>query len=65
MMALMADVRARGETSPFIQHAVGGDRRAPGDALGADKSAASKRYARALIRLKDVLASLPSGLSEG
>jgi RNA polymerase sigma-70 factor (ECF subfamily) len=27
--------------------------------LGLDKSAASKRYARALIRLKDILASLP------
>ena len=26
--------------------------------LGLDKSAASKRYARALIRLKDILASL-------
>jgi RNA polymerase sigma-70 factor, ECF subfamily len=33
--------------------------------LGLDKSAASKRYARALIRLKDVLASRPGGLSEG
>jgi RNA polymerase sigma-70 factor, ECF subfamily len=32
--------------------------------LGLDKSAASKRYARALIRLKDILASLPGGLSE-
>ena len=32
--------------------------------LGLDKSAASKRYARALIRLKDVLASLPGGLNE-
>jgi len=32
--------------------------------LGLDKSAASKRYARALIRLKDVLASRPRGLSE-
>ena len=27
--------------------------------LGLDKSAASKRYARALVRLKDILASLP------
>jgi RNA polymerase sigma-70 factor, ECF subfamily len=33
--------------------------------LGLDKSAASKRYARALIRLKDVLASRPGDLSEG
>ena len=32
--------------------------------LGLDKSAASKRYARALIRLKDVLASRPGGLNE-
>jgi RNA polymerase sigma-70 factor (ECF subfamily) len=32
--------------------------------LGLDKSAASKRYARALIRIKDVLASLPGGLVE-
>ena len=32
--------------------------------LGLDKSAASKRYARALIRIKDVLASLPGGLDE-
>src|SRR5262245_53249163 len=33
--------------------------------LGLNKSAASKRYARALIRLKDILASLPGGgLSE-
>ena len=29
--------------------------------LGLDKSAASKRYARALIRLKDLLAALPGG----
>jgi len=33
--------------------------------LGLDKSAASKRYARALIRLKDTLASRLGGLSEG
>jgi RNA polymerase sigma-70 factor, ECF subfamily len=32
--------------------------------LGLDKSAASKRYARALIRIKDVLASLPGGFDE-
>jgi RNA polymerase sigma-70 factor (ECF subfamily) len=32
--------------------------------LGLDKSAASKRYARALVRIKDVLASLPGGLDE-
>ena len=32
--------------------------------LGLDKSAASKRYARALIRLKDFLASRPGGLNE-
>jgi RNA polymerase sigma-70 factor (ECF subfamily) len=32
--------------------------------LGLDKSAASKRYARALIRLKEILATLPGGLSE-
>jgi RNA polymerase sigma-70 factor (ECF subfamily) len=32
--------------------------------LGLDKSAASKRYARALIRLKDILGSMPGGLSE-
>ena len=32
--------------------------------LGLDKSAASKRYARALIRIRDVLASLPGGLDE-
>src|SRR5215472_12625980 len=32
--------------------------------LGLDKSAASKRYARALIRLKEMLAQLPGGLNE-
>jgi RNA polymerase sigma-70 factor, ECF subfamily len=32
--------------------------------LGLDKSAASKRYARALIRLKDILANMPGGLGE-
>jgi RNA polymerase sigma-70 factor (ECF subfamily) len=32
--------------------------------LGLDKSAASKRYARALIRIKDVLAALRGGLDE-
>jgi RNA polymerase sigma-70 factor (ECF subfamily) len=32
--------------------------------LGVDKSAATKRYARALIRIKDVLASLRGGLGE-
>src|SRR5271166_3559254 len=32
--------------------------------LGLDKSAASKRYSRALIRLKDILAALPGGLNE-
>ena len=33
--------------------------------LGLDKSAASKRYARALIRLKEILAPMPGGLQEG
>jgi RNA polymerase sigma-70 factor, ECF subfamily len=32
--------------------------------LGLDKSAASRRYARALIRLKEILAALPGGPSE-
>jgi RNA polymerase sigma-70 factor, ECF subfamily len=32
--------------------------------LGLDKSAASKRYARALVRLKVILASVPGGLNE-
>jgi RNA polymerase sigma-70 factor (ECF subfamily) len=32
--------------------------------LGLDRSAASKRYARALIRIKDVLAAQPGGLDE-
>jgi RNA polymerase sigma-70 factor (ECF subfamily) len=32
--------------------------------LGLDKSAASKRYARALIRLKEILVQLPGGLAE-
>jgi RNA polymerase sigma-70 factor (ECF subfamily) len=32
--------------------------------LGLDKSAASKRYARALVRLKDILRALPGGLEE-
>jgi RNA polymerase sigma-70 factor (ECF subfamily) len=32
--------------------------------LGLDKSAASKRYARALMRLKDILKALPGGLEE-
>jgi RNA polymerase sigma-70 factor (ECF subfamily) len=33
--------------------------------LDLDKSAASKRYARALVRLKDILAAMPGGLGEG
>jgi RNA polymerase sigma-70 factor (ECF subfamily) len=33
--------------------------------LGLDKSAASKRYARALVRLKDILSQLGGGLMEG
>jgi RNA polymerase sigma-70 factor (ECF subfamily) len=33
-------------------------------ALGLEKSAASKRYARALVRLKEILASMPGGLRE-
>jgi RNA polymerase sigma-70 factor (ECF subfamily) len=32
--------------------------------LGLDKSAASKRYARALVRLKDVLTTMPGGLHD-
>ena len=32
--------------------------------LGLEKSAASKRYARALIRLKDLLAEMPGCLQE-
>jgi RNA polymerase sigma-70 factor (ECF subfamily) len=32
--------------------------------LNLDKSAASKRYARALVRLKDLLAEMPGGLQE-
>jgi RNA polymerase sigma-70 factor (ECF subfamily) len=32
--------------------------------LGLDKSASSKRYARALIRLKDLLVAMPGGLQE-
>jgi len=32
--------------------------------LGIDKSAASKRYARALVRLKQILSVLPGGLDE-
>jgi RNA polymerase sigma-70 factor (ECF subfamily) len=32
--------------------------------LGLDKSAASKRYARALVRLQDTLANMPGGLGE-
>jgi RNA polymerase sigma-70 factor (ECF subfamily) len=32
--------------------------------LGLDKSAASKRYARALVRLKDILSAMPGGLQE-
>jgi RNA polymerase sigma-70 factor (ECF subfamily) len=32
--------------------------------LGLDRSAASKRYARALVRLREILASVPGGLSE-
>ena len=34
------------------------------DVLGIDKSAASKRYARALLRLKDALLALPGGHEE-
>ena len=33
--------------------------------LGLDKSAASKRYVRALVRLKEILAALPGGLEGG
>jgi RNA polymerase sigma-70 factor (ECF subfamily) len=33
-------------------------------ALGLDKSAASKRYARALVRLKDILAAMPGAWQE-
>src|SRR5262245_25972391 len=33
-------------------------------ALGLDKSAASKRYTRALVRLKEILAALPGEMSE-
>jgi hypothetical protein len=33
-------------------------------ALGLDKSAASKRYTRALVRLKKILAALPGEISE-
>ncbi len=32
------------------------------EVLGLDKSAASKRYARALVRLKDVLVAMPGGM---
>jgi RNA polymerase sigma-70 factor (ECF subfamily) len=32
--------------------------------LGLDKSAASKRYVRALLRIKDILAEMPGGLQE-
>ena len=32
--------------------------------LGLDRSAASRRYARALVRLKEILASRPGGLEE-
>jgi RNA polymerase sigma-70 factor, ECF subfamily len=32
--------------------------------LGLDKSAASKRYTRALVRLKEILAALPGEMSE-
>jgi RNA polymerase sigma-70 factor (ECF subfamily) len=34
-------------------------------ALGLDKSAASKRYIRALVRLKEILAGLPGAISGG
>jgi RNA polymerase sigma-70 factor (ECF subfamily) len=34
------------------------------EVLGLDKSAASKRYARALVRLKDVLMAMPGGSEE-
>ncbi len=34
------------------------------EVLGLDKSAASKRYARALVRLKDVLLAMPGGGQE-
>lgn len=34
------------------------------DVLGLDKSAASKRYGRALLRLKDVLTAMPGGLED-
>ena len=33
-------------------------------ALGLDKSAASKRYTRALVRMKEILAALPGEISE-
>ncbi len=34
-------------------------------ALGLDKSAASKRYTRALVRLKGILAALPGEITGG
>ncbi len=34
-------------------------------ALGLEKSAASKRYTRALQRLKEIVAALPGEISEG
>ena len=34
------------------------------EVLGLDKSAASKRYTRALVRLKDVLMAMPGGFEE-
>jgi hypothetical protein len=34
------------------------------DALGLEKSAASKRYTRALQRLKEIVAALPGAISE-
>jgi RNA polymerase sigma-70 factor (ECF subfamily) len=34
------------------------------EVLGLDKSATSKRYTRALLRLKDVLKTRPGGLDE-
>ena len=55
-------------SEPGVEREAGGQpahsRRKLTAVLGLDRSAASKRYARALVRLKDALAGLPGGETE-
>ena len=51
--------------SPILRHYEQFTNGEAAQVLGLDKSAASKRYLRALIRLKEILASMNLGGSTG